>query len=105
MITRDVNFDETKFGSSTEPSREEDEDAMLDLDLLEINDDDVRQVNYKQTCKRKLVQPTMLYAVLIVKLNWKKQARRATCMIAIKRADQAPVKHQDMMMKKRRRHQ
>lgn len=53
MIIRDVTFDESKFGFSMEPSSEEVDDAMLDLDLLEINDDDMRQVNYKQTVKRK----------------------------------------------------
>ena len=53
MITRDVTFDESAFGFSMEPSNEEFDDAMLDLDLLEINDDNVRQVNYKQTGKRK----------------------------------------------------
>ncbi|CAH0513239.1 unnamed protein product [Peronospora belbahrii] len=36
-----------------EPSSEEVDDAMLDMNLLEINDDDVRQVNYRQTGKRK----------------------------------------------------
>ena len=53
VITRDVNFDESTFGFSMEPSSEEVDDAVLDLDLLAINDDDVRQVSYKQTGKRK----------------------------------------------------
>ena len=53
MITRDVTFDESTFGFSMEPSSEEIDDTMLDLDLLEINDEDIRQVNYKQTGKRK----------------------------------------------------
>ena len=53
VITRDVNCDESTFGFTMEPSSEEVDDAMLDLDLLEINDDDVRQVNYRQTGKRK----------------------------------------------------
>ena len=53
IITRDVAFDESTFGSSMEPSSEEVDDAMTELDLLEINDDHMRQVNYKQTGKRK----------------------------------------------------
>ena len=35
-------------------SSEDFDDAALNLDLLEINDDDVRQVIYKQTRKSKL---------------------------------------------------
>ena len=45
VITRDANFDESTFGFSMRPPSEEVDDAMLDLNLLEINDDDVRQVN------------------------------------------------------------
>ena len=35
-ITRDVNFDEATFGFSMEKSNEIIEDAIMDLDLLEI---------------------------------------------------------------------
>ncbi|CAI5708930.1 unnamed protein product [Hyaloperonospora brassicae] len=41
VISRDVNFDESSFGFSMEPSSEEVGDATLDLDLLDINDSDV----------------------------------------------------------------
>ena len=46
VITCGVNFDKSTFGFSSESSSEEVDDTMMDLDLLEINDDDVRQVNY-----------------------------------------------------------
>lgn len=36
-----------------EPLSDDVDDAMLDLNLLAINEDDVRQINYKQTGKRK----------------------------------------------------
>ncbi|CAI5735070.1 unnamed protein product [Hyaloperonospora brassicae] len=49
VISRDANFDESAFGISMEPSSEEVDDATLDLDLLDINDSDVRQTNYRQT--------------------------------------------------------
>ena len=62
VITRDVNCDESTFGFTKEPSSEEVDDAMLDLDLLEINDDDVRQVNYRQTGKRKSLQQCCAFA-------------------------------------------
>ena len=52
--TRDVNFDEATFGFSMEKSSEIIKDAIMDLDLLDINEGDVRHVNYKQTCKRKI---------------------------------------------------
>ena len=45
VMSRDVNFDESSFGFSMEPSSEEVDDATLDLDLLGINDNDVRQTN------------------------------------------------------------
>ena len=54
VVTRDVNFDEAAFRPSMESSGEEVDDTMLNLDLLEINDDDVRQTNYKRIGKRKI---------------------------------------------------
>ena len=54
VITRDVNFDEATFGFSMEKSSEIIKDAIMDLDLLDINEGEVRHVNYKQTCKRKI---------------------------------------------------
>ena len=53
VISRDITFDESTVDFSMDRSSEDDEDAELDLDLLEINDDDVRQTTYKQTGKRK----------------------------------------------------
>ena len=53
VISRDVNFDESSFAFSMEPSIEEVDNATLDLELLDINDNDVRQTNYKQTGKQK----------------------------------------------------
>ena len=53
MISRDVTFDESKFGFVMEQSSEEVDDTALDLNLLDINEEDVRQKIYKQTGKRK----------------------------------------------------
>ena len=51
VVSRDVNFDESAFGL---PPSIADEDADdLDFDLLELDNDDPRQVVYKQTGKRK----------------------------------------------------
>uniref|UniRef100_A0AAV1V5S4 Integrase catalytic domain-containing protein n=1 Tax=Peronospora matthiolae TaxID=2874970 RepID=A0AAV1V5S4_9STRA len=51
VISRDVNFDESTFGL---PSPITDEDADdLDFELLDLNDEEPRQVEYKQTGKRK----------------------------------------------------
>nr|CCA14811.1 integrase putative [Albugo laibachii Nc14] len=53
VISRDIKFDESTFGLSMDRSNEEIDDAVLDFDLLEMNDDDVRQIIYKQSGKRK----------------------------------------------------
>ena len=53
VISCDVYFDESSFAFSMEPSIEEVDDETLNLDLLDINDNDVRQTNYKQTGKQK----------------------------------------------------
>ena len=51
VVSRDVNFDESTFGL---PSPITDEDADdLDFELLDLNDEEPRQVEYKQTGKRK----------------------------------------------------
>ena len=51
VVSRDVNFDESTFGL---PSPITDEDADdLDFELLDLNDEEPRQVEYKQTDKRK----------------------------------------------------
>uniref|UniRef100_A0AAV1V8Y6 Integrase catalytic domain-containing protein n=1 Tax=Peronospora matthiolae TaxID=2874970 RepID=A0AAV1V8Y6_9STRA len=51
VISRDVNFDESTFGL---PSPITDEDADdLDFELLDLNDEEPRQVEYNQTGKRK----------------------------------------------------
>lgn len=52
VISRDVNFDESAFGFPMGSSSEDVDDGAQDLDLLDINEDDVRQVNCKQTGKR-----------------------------------------------------
>ena len=49
VITRDVNFDESTNVLSVDRPSEEVDDATLDFDLLEINEEDVRQVDYMQT--------------------------------------------------------
>uniref|UniRef100_A0AAV1TH64 Reverse transcriptase Ty1/copia-type domain-containing protein n=1 Tax=Peronospora matthiolae TaxID=2874970 RepID=A0AAV1TH64_9STRA len=53
VISRDITFDESTFDFSMDRPIDDDEDAELDLDLLAINEDDVRQTVYKQTGKRK----------------------------------------------------
>uniref|UniRef100_A0AAV1TGH0 Integrase catalytic domain-containing protein n=1 Tax=Peronospora matthiolae TaxID=2874970 RepID=A0AAV1TGH0_9STRA len=53
VLTRDITFDESTFDFSMDRPSEEDEDAGLDLNLLAINDEDVRQTIYKQYGKRK----------------------------------------------------
>uniref|UniRef100_A0AAV1V9M7 Integrase catalytic domain-containing protein n=1 Tax=Peronospora matthiolae TaxID=2874970 RepID=A0AAV1V9M7_9STRA len=53
VISRDITFDESTFDFSMDRPSDDDEDAELDLDLLAINEDDVRQTVYKQTGKRK----------------------------------------------------
>ena len=53
VISRDVNFDEASLGLTTKSPSEDLDDAVPDLDLLEISEDDVSQVNYKMTGKRK----------------------------------------------------
>ena len=53
VISRDITFNESTFDFSMDRSSDDDEDAELDLDLLAINEDDVRQTVYKQTGKRK----------------------------------------------------
>ena len=53
VISRDITFDESTFDFSVDRSKEDDEGAELDLNILAINDDDVRQAIYKQTGKRK----------------------------------------------------
>ena len=51
VVSRDVNFDESTFGL---PSPITDEDADdLDFELLNLNDEEPRHVEYKQTGKRK----------------------------------------------------
>uniref|UniRef100_A0AAV1V4G6 Integrase catalytic domain-containing protein n=2 Tax=Peronospora matthiolae TaxID=2874970 RepID=A0AAV1V4G6_9STRA len=51
VISRDVNFDESTFGLPP-PITDEDADD-LDFELLDLNDEEPRQVEYKQTGKRK----------------------------------------------------
>uniref|UniRef100_A0AAV1TG26 CCHC-type domain-containing protein n=1 Tax=Peronospora matthiolae TaxID=2874970 RepID=A0AAV1TG26_9STRA len=53
VISRDITFDESTFDFSMDRPSDDDEDAELDLDLLAINEDDVRQTVYKQTGKCK----------------------------------------------------
>ena len=54
VISRDTTVDESTSDFSMERSIEKEaEHAALDLDLLAINDGDVRQTVYKQTGKRK----------------------------------------------------
>uniref|UniRef100_A0AAV1TF83 Integrase catalytic domain-containing protein n=2 Tax=Peronospora matthiolae TaxID=2874970 RepID=A0AAV1TF83_9STRA len=53
VISRDITFDESTFDFSMDRPSDDDEDAQLDLDLLAINEDDVRQTVYKKTGKRK----------------------------------------------------
>uniref|UniRef100_A0AAV1UAA9 Integrase catalytic domain-containing protein n=1 Tax=Peronospora matthiolae TaxID=2874970 RepID=A0AAV1UAA9_9STRA len=53
VISRDITFDESAFDFSMDRSSDDDEDAELDLNLLAVNDDDVRQTTFKQTGKRK----------------------------------------------------
>uniref|UniRef100_A0AAV1VDJ4 Integrase catalytic domain-containing protein n=1 Tax=Peronospora matthiolae TaxID=2874970 RepID=A0AAV1VDJ4_9STRA len=53
VISRDITFDESTFDFSVDRPSDDDEDAELDLDLLAINEDDVRQTVYKKTGKRK----------------------------------------------------
>ena len=52
VVSRDVNFDESAVGLPP-PITDEDADD-LDFDLLELDDDEPRQVEYKQTGKRKV---------------------------------------------------
>ena len=51
VVSRDVNFDESTFGL-TPPISDEDADD-LDFELLDLNDEGPRQVEYKLTGKRK----------------------------------------------------
>ena len=51
MIIRDVN--ELTIGISVDRTSEKVDDAALDFDLLEIKEGNVRQVDPKQTVKRK----------------------------------------------------
>uniref|UniRef100_A0AAV1VCZ5 Integrase catalytic domain-containing protein n=1 Tax=Peronospora matthiolae TaxID=2874970 RepID=A0AAV1VCZ5_9STRA len=61
VISRDIIFDESTFDFSMDRPSDDDEDAELDLDLLAINEDDVRQTVYKQAGKRKSeARPGML---------------------------------------------
>uniref|UniRef100_A0AAV1U9X3 Integrase catalytic domain-containing protein n=1 Tax=Peronospora matthiolae TaxID=2874970 RepID=A0AAV1U9X3_9STRA len=53
VISRDITFDESTFDFSMDRPSDDDEDAELDLDLLAINEDDVRQTVSKHTGKRK----------------------------------------------------
>ncbi|NAU60962.1 hypothetical protein EE075_30035, partial [Klebsiella pneumoniae] len=54
VISRDVNFDESTFGLSTHTSDEDVDDAVLDLDALDLDDNDgPRQTSFKQAGKRK----------------------------------------------------
>ena len=47
VISRDIKFDESSFGLSMDRSSEEVDDAVLEFDLPEMKDDDVRQMIYK----------------------------------------------------------
>uniref|UniRef100_A0AAV1U9T2 Reverse transcriptase Ty1/copia-type domain-containing protein n=1 Tax=Peronospora matthiolae TaxID=2874970 RepID=A0AAV1U9T2_9STRA len=51
VISRDVNFDESTFGLQL-PITDEDVDD-LDFELLDLDDEELRQMEYKQTGKRK----------------------------------------------------
>lgn len=53
VISRDITFDESVFDFSMNQSSDEADDAALDLDLLAINDDEMRQTVYRHTGKRK----------------------------------------------------
>uniref|UniRef100_A0AAV1TG08 Integrase catalytic domain-containing protein n=1 Tax=Peronospora matthiolae TaxID=2874970 RepID=A0AAV1TG08_9STRA len=53
VISRDIIFDGSTFDFSMDRPSDDDENAEVDLDLLAINEDDVRQTVYKQTGKRK----------------------------------------------------
>uniref|UniRef100_A0AAV1VFF8 Reverse transcriptase Ty1/copia-type domain-containing protein n=1 Tax=Peronospora matthiolae TaxID=2874970 RepID=A0AAV1VFF8_9STRA len=53
VISRDFTSDKSTFDFSMSRSSDDDKDAELDLNLLAINNDDVRQITYKQTGKRK----------------------------------------------------
>ena len=53
VISRDVTFDESKFGFLMEQSSEEVDDTALDLNLLDVNGEEERQKIYKQTGKCK----------------------------------------------------
>ena len=46
-----ITLDESTFDFSMDRLKEDDEGAELDLNLLAIKDDDVRQAIYKQTGK------------------------------------------------------
>ena len=47
MITCDVTFDKSKFGFAIDSLSEQADTAMLDLDLLEIINNNLRQINYR----------------------------------------------------------
>uniref|UniRef100_A0AAV1TJY1 Integrase catalytic domain-containing protein n=1 Tax=Peronospora matthiolae TaxID=2874970 RepID=A0AAV1TJY1_9STRA len=47
VISRDITFDESTFDFSMDRPSDDDKDAELDLELLAINEDDVRQTVYK----------------------------------------------------------
>uniref|UniRef100_A0AAV1UKJ8 Integrase catalytic domain-containing protein n=1 Tax=Peronospora matthiolae TaxID=2874970 RepID=A0AAV1UKJ8_9STRA len=51
VVSRDVNFDESTFGLQL-PITDEDVDD-LDFELLDLDDEELRQMEYKQTGKRK----------------------------------------------------
>uniref|UniRef100_A0AAV1VB90 Integrase catalytic domain-containing protein n=1 Tax=Peronospora matthiolae TaxID=2874970 RepID=A0AAV1VB90_9STRA len=53
VISRDFTSDKSTFDFSMRRSSDDDEDAELDLNLLAINNDDVRQTVYKHTGKCK----------------------------------------------------
>ena len=54
VISRDVTFDETTVGLSTLTTSDDDEDAPLDFDGLDISDDSAGSLQYQQTGKRKV---------------------------------------------------
>uniref|UniRef100_A0AAV1VE54 Retroviral polymerase SH3-like domain-containing protein n=1 Tax=Peronospora matthiolae TaxID=2874970 RepID=A0AAV1VE54_9STRA len=51
VVSRDVNFDESTFGLQL-PITDEDVDD-LDFELLDLDDEELRQMEYQQTVKRK----------------------------------------------------
>ena len=97
MIIRDVN--ELTIGISVDRTSEKVDDAALDFDLLEIKEGNVRQVDPKQTVKRKdrprnnNARPTQHWYGL-------EEARRRTTHLDVTRnVDQVLENHQVKMMK------